>query len=295
MRSIAIIFAVFATMYTSALEPEKRFGRASALEMKPGDMLKIDFTSWGCYHFVHYLMTLKCGTSGEVHATLDDLHPGWDKKGENRVDGKPSRIATVTLDDATLARLDRSFEYCRAKEHMGCTTIDRLAITQTRNRVTIAREDLVDGSCHLTDDKNRIGFVEMFGNCPLAEPKAADLVGVYKPNDKTQKDIRERGHYPQREISIRLASDGTFTCTNIPDWWMEELGKASGGFVNQTGIWKLVAVNGFWAVGFEFSTSPRSNSPNTVVWLLGRKPPFTLYIELGGSIHDKAMEFTKQQ
>ena len=127
------------------------------------------------------------------------------------------------------------------------------------------------------------------------EPKSQDLVGVYRPNAASLKDIRERGHYPERDISIRLSADNTFTFTNIPDWWMASLGKPSGGFITKTGTWKPVQQREWWVVGLDFSSQPHFTFPNTSIFLVGPKPPFTLRIILGDPDDGKAMDFTKYE
>jgi hypothetical protein len=116
------------------------------------------------------------------------------------------------------------------------------------------------------------------------------------PTAATLKDIRERGHYPERDISIRLSPDGTFTCTNIPDWWMVGFGKPSGGFITKTGSWKPVREQKqWWAVGLDFLSPTHFSSPNTSIALVGSKPPFTLRIVLGDPDEGKVMDFTRHE
>jgi hypothetical protein len=130
---------------------------------------------------------------------------------------------------------------------------------------------------------------------PQTEPKSQDLVGFYVPNAATQKDIRERGHYPERDISIRLSADGTFTCTNIPDWWMASFGKSSGGLITKTGTWKPIRQQNWWVVGLDFSSPTQFVSQNTSIFLVGRKPPFVLRIILGDPDEGRVMDFIKHE
>jgi hypothetical protein len=130
---------------------------------------------------------------------------------------------------------------------------------------------------------------------PQTEPKPQDLVGVYRPTAATLKEIRERGHYAERDISITLSDDGTFTCTSIPDWWMAEFGKPSGGFIVRTGSWKPIREQEWWVVGLDFSSPTHFNSPNTSITLVGAKPPYTLRIILGDPDQGEAMDFTKHE
>jgi hypothetical protein len=108
-------------------------------------------------------------------------------------------------------------------------------------------------------------------------------------------DAEHRGHYAERDMSITLSRDGTFTCTNIPDWWMAQFGKPSGGFISKTGSWKPVRQQEFWVVGLDFSSSTRFGSENTVLFLVGSKPPYILRILLGDPDEGKGMDFVKDE
>jgi hypothetical protein len=130
---------------------------------------------------------------------------------------------------------------------------------------------------------------------PQIEPNAEDLVGLYRPTAATLKEIRERGHYAERDISITLSANGTFTCTNIPDWWMAGFGKPSGGFTTRTGSWKPIRQQQWWVVGLDFSSPTHFNSPNTSITLVGAKSPYALRIILGDSDQGAAMDFTKHE
>ena len=127
---------------------------------------------------------------------------------------------------------------------------------------------------------------------PQTEPKAKDLVGVYLPDATTLKDIRERGHYPDASISIILRDDGTFSCTNIPDWWMADFGKTSGRFIDAIGTWKVARQQSFWQIELEWISSDTGHQ--TSINLVGMKAPFILRIYLGDPDEGKVMQFIKQ-
>jgi hypothetical protein len=130
---------------------------------------------------------------------------------------------------------------------------------------------------------------------PQVEPQAKDLVGLYLPDAATLRDIRERGHYPGRAISISLSADGTFACTNIPDWWAAAFGKPSGGFITKNGSWKPVRQQDRWVVGLDSSSRTRFTIADTSLFLVGAKPPFILRIYLGDSDEGKVMQFAKHE
>ena len=130
---------------------------------------------------------------------------------------------------------------------------------------------------------------------PQVEPQTKDLVGVYLPDAATLKDIRERGHYSERAISISLSADGTFTCTDIPDWWPDSFGKPSGGFITKTGHWKPIRERGYWVMGFDTSLGARFAVADASVYLVGAKPPFILRLYLGDPDEGKVMQFAKRE
>jgi hypothetical protein len=87
---------------------------------------------------------------------------------------------------------------------------------------------------------------------PTAAPAAARLVGVYRPTADTTSFIKHEGGYAEREISISLRADGTFSVENIPDWWRTDFGKPAGGFDSGSGTWKTANRQDWWALELAF-------------------------------------------
>jgi hypothetical protein len=129
---------------------------------------------------------------------------------------------------------------------------------------------------------------------PRSEPKLADVAGVYVLTADSLKEVRERGHYPAAATSITLASDGSLTCRNIPDWWLATPpGKFSGGFVNATGKWQVAKQQQWWAVEVQVKKDSDPEVERTSFNLVGAKPPFALRLVLGDPDEGHGMDFTK--
>src|SRR5689334_20473618 len=83
------------------------------------------------------------------------------------------------------------------------------------------------------------------------EPKSQDVVGRYLPNRETCDYVLTKGRYAQCDASITLSADGSFSITNMPDWWNSS-GEPRGGFDSGTGKWKVGKHQEWWSVVLEF-------------------------------------------
>jgi hypothetical protein len=132
------------------------------------------------------------------------------------------------------------------------------------------------------------------------KPDAADLVGNYAPDDATLKLIAEHGHYPPRPASIVLDASGRVTVTDIPDWWLTDLGRSQGGFDSGSGTWSVQPHQEWWIIGATFdsmngfaSQNHRSGGLVTGFGLVGERPPYKIHLTLGDPDDGQAMEFVR--
>lgn len=124
------------------------------------------------------------------------------------------------------------------------------------------------------------------------EPHLPDLVGQYHTNAATKKLILEEGKYPSAEATISLHGDGTFTMTNIPDWWWK--GKTFGSLNSEKGTWKIIRHQKWWAIFIRIDSS--SDFPrgfNTDWSLVGNKPPYKIHLTIGDPDSGDAMQFER--
>lgn len=173
MQSIKRFILTFLVMAAplSAKDPDsKSFARTSAYEMKPGDEVRIDYTSRGCFHWAHHELVLTRTEKG-VSLTGANLQFPADEKTNKPVEGEKKKWRSVDLTEDQLARIDRTFEYLRNCGRGGCTTVNNITLTQTRAGKTIASESMVDATCHLGSDGKTISFAELIALiCPKTDP-----------------------------------------------------------------------------------------------------------------------------
>jgi hypothetical protein len=128
--------------------------------MKVGDVLKIDYRSYGCFHDTRHELVITKTDMGAILAGAD-LSTFWDEEGRKAIYGKRRDLLTTILDDEQLARLDRSFEYVRTFHGGGCTTMDVVSVSQVRSENIIAYEVFRDATCDLGSNKERMAFHEL--------------------------------------------------------------------------------------------------------------------------------------
>jgi hypothetical protein len=143
------------------------------------------------------------------------------------------------------------------------------------------------------------------------EPKRADLVGTYLPDEATRKLISEVGGYPPRTTNIQLDADGGVRITNIPDWWNLPANVQGTGFDTGSGTWKLRELQGHWDLRFSFSSmrdfdsdrwrAKAQNRPkghpdvglSTGASLVGETPPYMIELVVRRHGVNEVMRFVK--
>jgi hypothetical protein len=70
-------------------------------------------------------------------------------------------------------------------------------------------------------------------------PKDGDLAGQYLPTPASRTLISARG-YPAVRSSIIIRADHTATIQNLPDMWLDGVGRSHEMLLNANGSWRLV-------------------------------------------------------
>ena len=141
----------------------------SALEMKPGDHLLIRYKSTGCFHnTTHDLIVTRTATGATL--TGIDHSPAWDPKTKTQIGDPKILLLTAALTEAELGSLDKSFEYCRANPHRGCTTVNDIAVVIQRGEVAIAGEKFKDGTCRMNDAPACLAFSRLVEKITPKQP-----------------------------------------------------------------------------------------------------------------------------
>jgi len=116
------------------------FARSPSLaQLAPGERLHVAYHSRGCFHDRQYDIDFERGASVTARAF-----------------GR-----TVTLSPREIAGLDRLFEFYRSRPRGGCTTEDKITISQFCGGREISSERYVDGSCATYQMKNVTRFYEI--------------------------------------------------------------------------------------------------------------------------------------
>ncbi len=130
---------------------------------------------------------------------------------------------------------------------------------------------------------------------PQCKPSENDLAGEWVPTGASLARMREAG-YTVSVHSLAFNEDGTFVMTNMPDWWLDANGDASGGFYSGSGMWQLVKGGSGerWRVYLYFITLS-GNETNLIAYALvgGDRPPCRLHFSLGDPDAGRTMIFEK--
>jgi len=120
--------------------------------LAPGDELRIEFRSDGCFHHVRFTLRLQRDSLGArilVDGLEGNLAPGWHFDSEARIDLK------------ALDRLDNLLHFYRTNHLSGCTTVDSVAV-MVRRSSAVTRESFVDGSCGTYEDERLLRIPTLF-------------------------------------------------------------------------------------------------------------------------------------
>jgi hypothetical protein len=122
------------------------------------------------------------------------------------------------------------------------------------------------------------------------KPKESDLIGIYEPDDKTQKLITKDGGYASSNCKIKVDADGKIEFTNMPDWWQDGSGESHKQFISKNGTWDLEKVNDYWQIVWE-----HDKTVDLSLHLLGQKPPYKIDIYIGDPDSELFMIFERTQ
>ena len=116
------------------------FARSPSLaQLAPGERIHVAYHSRGCFHDRMYDIDFERGASVTARAS-----------------GR-----TIALSPREIAGLDRLFEFYRSRPRGGCTTQDKITISQFRAGSEISSERYVDGSCATSEMKDVTRFYEI--------------------------------------------------------------------------------------------------------------------------------------
>ena len=121
-------------------------------------------------------------------------------------------------------------------------------------------------------------------------PIKADLIGAWTPTPSSIKEMRERGKYEISRHELNLHADGSFSMTNMPDWWQDPRGESGRGFKSGLGTWGIYNDHGDWVVTLDFADHFRA-----MVHLRHQKPPYLMHVMLGDPDTGHAMLLEKVQ
>lgn len=119
------------------------------------------------------------------------------------------------------------------------------------------------------------------------QPSKTDLIGRWVPTPASLKDMRERGGYTISRHELDLHADGTFSVTNMPDWWSSFGGESHRILQSGSGVWTIqqeddgVAV---WVIQLDFADHHRIS-----LNLRHQKPRYLIHVMLGDPDTGRAM------
>ena len=110
-----------------------------------GDSIHVKFTSSGCFHYYTYEFDFHRAV--RVTATIARVGPREGERGNQREEGERTIIGKVALSQDEIAGLDRLLAFYRWRHGGGCTTVDKIVVTQMSGGKAIASESFTDASC----------------------------------------------------------------------------------------------------------------------------------------------------
>jgi len=138
-----------------ALAAEKA---ATFSELPKGDELHVVFTTSGCFHFATYELTFR--RQAEPTLKVEEFRYERSKKSQSITATNRFTLGELNLTKADLEGLDRLLEFYRSNPGLGCTTVDRISVSQRHNGKVAVTEQFVDGSCSY-DRKDLTRFTEL--------------------------------------------------------------------------------------------------------------------------------------
>ncbi|HYF35017.1 MAG TPA: hypothetical protein VD994_06970 [Prosthecobacter sp.] len=133
----ALLSAIALAASAPAVEPPP----VSFHELRTGETIHARLDSQGCIHDTTHHLQFLGGQAKLVTIFRDDGRP------------QPTRLGTLPISDAEAAALDRLVTFYRTCRISGCTTVDKIAITQTKAAAQVTRENFIDGTCATMDEK----------------------------------------------------------------------------------------------------------------------------------------------
>jgi hypothetical protein len=114
------------------------------------------------------------------------------------------------------------------------------------------------------------------------QPSKADLIGKWVPTPKSLREMKERDGLTISKHELDLHADGSFSATNMSDWWGDFGGESR--MILQSGLgawdtWDIQSVNdGFtvWVINLDFL-----NRHRVPLHLRRQNPPYLIYIYVG--------------
>jgi hypothetical protein len=87
-------------------------------------------------------------------------------------------------------------------------------------------------------------------------PLETNLIGKWIPTSATLKDMRDEGGYSITSHELDLSADGTFSITNMPDWWKTPFGESRKVLESASGTWRVSQDSGGdWVIDLSVGTA----------------------------------------
>lgn len=118
---------------------------ASFSKLPKGDTIRMIFRSQGCFGGGNYELVFKKTTNVLVTISALTIYPAYpDRPAQTNI---ITQVGEVNLTESELRGLDKLLAFYRSRPRGWCTTVDRIHLTQMREKEVIASEQFVDGSC----------------------------------------------------------------------------------------------------------------------------------------------------
>src|SRR5262245_38518960 len=139
---------------------------ATFSELPRRDELRVAFTTSGCFHYASYELMFR--QWAEFAVTVVEIEREWSRDFKALKSTNLVTFGELTLTNADLQGLDHLLRFYRSGPRDGCTTVDKISISQHHDDEVIAAEQFMDGSCFY-DQKNMTRIRELIAR--LAKKK----------------------------------------------------------------------------------------------------------------------------